>query len=326
MKDIVFFIHSGFDMLDLAGPLCAFRLANCGAAVPPYRLRIVSVQGGLVPDAMGLLLDSLAFETQAGAGLDTLLVAGGPIPDLPDPGIASAIQALSAQARRSCSVCTGAFLLAAAGLLSGRRATTHWRHAPRLQREYPDCRVDGDKIFVQDGPIWTSAGISAGIDLAIALIEDDLGSQAARQVSREMVVYHRRPSGQSQFSEMDDLCPQSDRLRAALAFLRAHIARDIRVGDLAAAACLGERQFNRLFRQETGETPARAIERLRVEIARARLASGKEPIAAIARAAGFHDPERMRRAFLRQLGQTPQAYRRQAARERGETTSQNHTI
>jgi transcriptional regulator GlxA family with amidase domain len=210
------------------------------------------------------------------------------------------------------SVCTGAFLLAEARLLDGRRATTHWRYAANLQREFPRVKVESDRIFVKDGSVWTSAGITAGIDLALALIEEDLGIDVSRAVARELVVYHRRSGGQSQFSALLELEPESDRIRRALAFARDHLAEPLSVERLAAAAGIGPRQFSRAFRAETGETPARAIERLRTEAARLRVEAETEPIEQIAAAAGFADPERMRRAFVRRFGQPPQALRRAA--------------
>ncbi|MDQ7770720.1 helix-turn-helix domain-containing protein, partial [Serratia nevei] len=216
----------------------------------------------------------------------------------------------SRRARRIASVCTGAFILAACGLLDGKRATTHWYHAARLQQSYPRIRVDSNRIFIRDGDIWTSAGISAGIDLALALIEDDLGATLAAAVARQLVVYHRRPGGQSQYSLLLALNPSSDRMRAALSFAREHLHLPLSVADLADAACLSERQFGRLFRAETGQTPAKVIEQLRVEAARVRIEESAEPLEAIARSVGFSDPERMRRAFIRVFGLSPQAIRR----------------
>src|SRR4029077_718212 len=217
------------------------------------------------------------------------------------------------------SVCTGAFMLAELGLLAGRRATTHWQFIARLQRDYPALNVAGDCIFVVDGPVWTSAGITSGIDLALAMIEGDLGIATSREVARDMVVSHRRAGGQSQFSALSQLDGESDRIRKALSFARAHLAGDLAGGPpadalpatrLADAACLSLPQLGRAFRRETAETPAKAVERLRVEAAKTRIEQGAEPIEAIARSVGFSDPERMRRAFLRIYGQPPQAMRR----------------
>ena len=237
-------------------------------------------------------------------------MVGGEIRLIRHPDEAAAVGRLAVHATRIASICTGAFLLAEAGLLNGRRVTTHWSRARDLQQGYPAVTVDADRIFVADGPIWTSAGISAGIDLALALIEADYGVDLARAVARELVVYHRRPGGQSQFSALSQMEPESDRMRMALAFAREHLAEPLSIERLAEAAKLSARQFGRTFRHETGETPAKAIERLRVEAARLRVQEGSEPIEFIARAVGFNDPERMRRAFVKRYGQPPQAMRR----------------
>ena len=205
-------------------------------------------------------------------------------------------------------------MLAAAGLLDGRRATTHWRMAGVMQRLHPAVKVESDRIHIQDGPVWTSAGISAGIDLALALIEDDLGIELARAVARELVVYHRRPGGQSQFSSLLEMDPPSTRISQALVYAREHLHEELDVDRLAEVACLSRRQFDRAFAAETGQTPAKAVEKLRVETARLRVEEGSESLEAIARATGFADPERMRRAFIRVFGLPPQAIRR-AGRE-----------
>ncbi len=224
---------------------------------------------------------------------------------------------LAKGARRVTSVCTGAFLLANAGLLEGRRATTHWRYAGVLQSRFPAIRVDADRIFVADAGVWTSAGVTAGIDLALALIEEDYGSELARTIARDLVVPYRRPGGQSQFSTLLELEPTSDRVRQALAFAREHLHERLPVERLAEAACISARHFGRLFLSETGETPARAVERLRVEAARPRVEESREPLEMIARKVGFGDVEGMRRSFVRLCGQTPQTLRRLSRRRDG---------
>ena len=201
--------------------------------------------------------------------------------------------------RRLASVCTGASVLAAAGLLDGRRATTHWRHAAELARNHPDVRVDADRIHVCDGDTWTSAGITAGIDLALAMVESDLGAEVAGATAREMVVYHRRSGGQSQFSALQDLAPDSERIRAVLEHIRGNLGAALTVEHLADVARVSPRQFLRSFKAETGETPAKAVERIRAEAARAHLEAGADSIDSVARRAGFTDSERMRRTFLR---------------------------
>ena len=215
-------------------------------------------------------------------------------------------------ARRTVSICSGSAILAFAGLLDGRRATTHWRRARALQRLFPGVKVEPDRIFVKDGPVWTSAGITAGIDLALALIEEDLGVEVAAACARELVVYHRRPGGQSQFSTLIELKPSGDPSAKALAFARERLHESLGVERLAAAAGLSPRQFARRFLAETGQTPAKAIEQLRLEAARSEVETGRAPIDQIARRTGFRDPERMRRAFIRSFGQPPQALRRMA--------------
>ncbi len=265
-----------------------------------------------------LPLDTLPLDTPAldSLPLDTLIMGGG-AGTRPAERVAPLLEfarRAAATCRRVASVCTGAFILAGAGLLDDRAATIHCRYAALLQRQYPRVRVDGDRIFVRDGAIWTSAGITAGIDLALALIEDDLGRDIARAASRQLAAYHRRPGGQSQFSEPLALDPQSDRIRHALSFARADLREALPVERLADAACLSPRQFGRAFLAETGQTPAKPIERLPAEAARLRLETRQAPIEAIARDVGFADPERMRRAFLRVFGQPPQAPRRVSLR------------
>jgi transcriptional regulator GlxA family with amidase domain len=245
---------------------------------------------------------------------DTLIVAGGLGTDeaADSPALQRFLQKAVKNSRRLASVCTGAFVLAAAGLLDGRRATTHWRSATLLQRLFPTVRVESDRIFVKDESIWTSAGVTAGIDLALALIEEDLGFDVSRATARTLVVYHRRPGGQSQFSTLLDLDPSSERIRRALSFVREHLHESLPVKTLARVACLSPRQFGRTFILETGQSPAKAIERLRAEAARTRVETGLESIEDVAHSVGFFDPERMRRAFVRVFGQPPQALRRQA--------------
>ena len=243
---------------------------------------------------------------------DTVIVVGGPEAHLPDrqPATAALLRSLAPDTRRVASVCVGAFHLAEAGVLDGHRATTHWRWAPLLRSRFPAVSVDADRIYVRDRNVWTSAGITASMDLALALIEADCGAELSKAVARDLVVYYRRPGGQSQFSAILDLEPASDRVRTALAFARDHLHEDLPVERLAEAACVSGRQFSRLFVKETGETPARAVERLRAEVARSRVEDGREPVERIADAVGFGSPEKMRRSFLRLFGHSPQALRR----------------
>ncbi|WP_244542028.1 GlxA family transcriptional regulator [Afipia sp. GAS231] len=303
-------VFPGFELLDLSGPLCALNLST-RIKRASYLTAVYTARGGLVASCSGVPIDTLKA-TPDENHLDTLLVVGGPA-ECPLEGDAETVELikdLAPLARRVASVCTGAFLLAAAGLLDGRVATTHWRYAAELQRRFPKVRVSADQIFARDGNIWTSAGITSGIDLTLALIEDDFGIDASKAVAREMVVYHRRSGGQSQFSTMLELEPPSDRVRDALKFAREHLHEPLSVERMAGAARISSRQFARLFLKETGDTPARAVERLRAEVALPRVQEGIEPIEVIARNVGFGDKERMRRAFLRLYGHPPRALRR----------------
>ena len=304
-----FYVPPRHQLLDLAGPLDAFDAANAAAGRQLYRWRFLSRAGGLMTSGAGLPIETAPADD---AALDTLVVIGGAIDAMRDPEEVLAVRQLTSRAARIASICTGAFLLAEAGLLDGRRATTHWSCARKLQDSFPAVSVEADRIYVSDGPVWTSAGITAGIDLALALIEADHGVGSARRVSRELVVYHRRPGGQSQFSALSQMEPESDRMRIALAFAREHLSEPLPIERLAEAAKLSSRQFGRAFRKETGKTPAKAIERLRAEAAYLRLQDGSESVDVIARAVGFNDPERMRRAFVTRYGQPPQAIRRMA--------------
>jgi transcriptional regulator GlxA family with amidase domain len=246
--------------------------------------------------------------------LDTLMVVGAATPEILDDQAETValIREIAPRARRKASVCTGTFLLATAGLLDGHRATTHWRYAAELQRRHPSIKVDADRIFVREDDIWTSAGITAGIDLALAMIEEDCGTEISKAIARDLVVYHRRSGGQSQFSTMLDLEPRPGRIRDALAYARTHLLERLSVEQLAEVAKISPRQFARQFAAETGETPARAVERLRCEAAMPRIEDTSEPLEQIALRVGFGDMERMRRVCLRIYGQSPQALRRRS--------------
>lgn len=311
MQNICFLVYPGFEILDLTGPLSAFDKANTSSLSPKYRIWVASLDGGVVASSSGLEVVTTPIGQETS---DTFIVVGGTTDDLPaiDGRTIATVRRQAAAARRVASVCTGVFLLAEAGLLEGRTVTTHWRCAAALQRRYPGLSVEGDRIFVKDGNVWTSAGITSGIDLALALIEEDLGIEASRATARSLVVYHRRPGGQSQFSALLELDPPSDRFRSVLTYVREHIDDKLSIETLASVACLSARQFSRSFTAETGETPAKAVERLRAEAARERIEDGMEPIEIIAKKVGFGDPERMRRAFMRLFGHPPQSLRRLA--------------
>jgi len=307
MNTIGFMLSPGFQLLDFAGPASAFEAANDQLENPAYRLSVLAADEGTVTNSLGIATAAASLNN---AGLDTLVVVGGRIDPPLSAGTLSRIVEASSRCRRVASVCTGAFIVAAAGLLDGRRATTHWRYAPRLQREYPSIRVEADRIFCRDGNVWTSAGITAGIDLALALIEEDHGFAVAKGVAQQLVVYHRRHGGQSQFAASVDLAPKNDRIAAALGYARDHIAEVLTVERLAESAGMSLRQFSRAFRTQTGTTPARVVERLRTDLARGRIETTIEPVERIAEAVGFGDAENMRRAFIRIYGQPPQSIRR----------------
>lgn len=309
-RRIAVLIFPDFQLLDAAGPIAAFEIAD-RLAGEAYDISVIALEPGLVGSSAGATMHAQAPD---GRLLDTLLVAGGngTRETVRCERTKALIQSTAARARRVASVCSGAFLLAEAGLLEGRRATTHWQRCPDFARHYPQVRLEPDRIFVRDGPIWTSAGITAGIDLALALIEEDLGLEIARQTAQQLVVYHRRPGGQSQFSALVEMGGQSGRFAELLAWMRDNLARRITVEAMAEVAAMSPRHFARAFQAETGMTPAKALERLRLEVARERVEGSAEPIEQVAAAAGFGDPERMRRAFLRAFGQPPQALRRLA--------------
>ena len=308
MRRIGFFVCPGHDALDLAGPLSAFNQVATAAGHTPYDLRVISKSGGPVVGNTGRPIETRPVGNRR---FDTVVFVGGDIEPMQTAENIAIAKQLASKASRVASVCTGAFLLAETGLLDGLRATTHWSYTAQLQLRFPTIKVEGDSIYIADGRIWTSAGIASGIDLALAMIERDMGAEIARDVSRLLVVPYRRPGGQSQFSAMSQMEPESDRIRIALNFAREHLAEPLPVERLADAARLSLRQFGRAFRRETGETPAKAVERLRVEAACLRLQNGSEPIEQIALAIGFTDPERMRRAFVKIYGHPPQSIRRE---------------
>jgi transcriptional regulator GlxA family with amidase domain len=311
MRTIGVIVCPDFQLLDAAGPIAAFELAARDTRPPAYRLCVLAREAGPVVSSSGVVL---LADGPAAARLDTLIVAGGRGAREIEPcrDTLALIRAVAAGARRVTSVCTGAFLLAAAGLLDGRRATTHWRRAPSLARQYPQIRVEPDRIFVRDGNIWTSAGITAGIDLALALIAEDLGEAAAKRTAQQLVVYHRRSGGQSQFSALLELDQPEGRFGALLGWARERLHEAMPVERLADRSAMSPRHFARAFAAETGVTPAKAIEHLRLEAARLKVEGGVEPIDRVAAVTGFGDPERMRRAFIRAFGQPPQALRRAA--------------
>lgn len=309
-RQAVLLVYPGFVLLDLSGPLDALSIAN-QLSGQSYQITVASLEGGLVRCSSGV---EIATERFTAKPVDTFIVAGaiGP-PEGPwVPEVAMAIRNEAALARRTACVCTGAFLLAESGVLDGHVATTHWSYAHKLQIDYPSIRVDGDRIFTHDRGVWTSAGMTTGIDMTLALIEEDLGREIAQAVARMLVVYYRRPGGQYQFSSLLGLDPGSDRIRKTLSFARENLAANLSVEHLAEVCGLSVRQFGRAFASATGMTPAKAIERLRVETARPIVEDGRQTFDEIARLVGFGDPDRMAQSFLRITGQTPSEVRRMA--------------
>lgn len=308
MKTIGFVVFPGFQILDMVA-VTVFEVANELPGAPYYKVDMLSEHGGSVMSSGGVQIETKAFDAPR---FDTTLVGGAMgIPDS-TPKLISFLQEASAASRRVASICTGAFLLAEAGLLDGRRATTHWAGALNLKRMYPKIRVDEDRIFINDDNCWTSAGMTACIDLCLAMVEEDLGVEAARTIAKKMVVYHRRSGGQSQFSALLELEPKTDRIQKALSYAKQNLKKELSVDDLADAANLSRRQFTRAFKTETGQSPAKAVETLRVEAARSMIEEGNHSLDVVAREIGFSDPERMRRAFIRAFGQPPQAIKRAA--------------
>src|SRR5882724_904868 len=311
MQRIGFIVLPGFQMMSVA-VLSVFEFANREMGEPVYDVHLLSETGGAIRSSIGI---SVATEPFDDSNFDTLMVGGSAVVGALTPGVIKFLRQALERSRRVASTCTGAFVLAEAGLLDGRRATTHWNRARELQARYPKVKVEEDRIFIVDGPVWTSAGMSAGIDLALAMIEKDLGADLARAVAKKLVVYHRRAGGQSQFSALLELEPKSDRIQSALAYAKRNLDKPLTVEQLAEAAHLSPRQFSRAFRAETGQSPAKAIENLRVEAARLMMEQSRHPIDIIARQTGFADRDRMRRAFLRTFRQPPQVIRRNARAE-----------
>jgi transcriptional regulator GlxA family with amidase domain len=298
-------LPAGFHVMSYAA-LATFDTANFIADEKFYDVSILSENGGPLPNSFGTATETEPLDIKP---FDTLLVGAGLAVTPPTPKLLTFLREAERDARRVASICIGTFILAEAGILDGRRVTTHWAWAQELARRFPKVRVEMDRIFIADGQIWTSAGMTAAVDMALGLVERDMGADIARATAKMMVVHHRRAGGQSQHSAMFELDAKTDRVQDALAFARKNLREPLTVEQLAQAARLSPRQFTRVFRQETGQSPARAVENLRLEAARYMLEQGRLPVEEIARETGFGDRERMRRSFLRTYGQTPQAIR-----------------
>ena len=306
--------YPAVQLLDVTGPVQVFASANKivgdDGGAQPYVLRVVAQHGESATSSAGVTLAAGPL-TQEDEPLDTLLIAGGEGAEAAaeNPALISWVRKRASQARRVASVCTGAFLLAEAGLLDGRRAATHWQYIARFAQRFPAVHVEADPIFVRDGTIWTSAGVTAGIDLALALVEEDLGRSVALAVARYLVVFLKRPGGQAQFSASLALQAAEDKFGALHDWIKGHLADDLSLAVLADKANMSERSFSRHYAEATGHTPARAIELLRVEVARSLLLESRLPVKRVAERCGFGSEETMRRSFLRLLAVTPQDYR-----------------
>jgi transcriptional regulator GlxA family with amidase domain len=300
-------------LLDVTGPLQVFASAISGAAElgkpVPYRVQVVAQRSPVITNSgLGVLTQPLP---KISGSIDTLIVAGGRGVHVAcqDESLLRWVKNRAARARRVVSVCSGAFLLAAAGLLEGRRVVTHWRDCSELARRSPTATVEVDPIFIRDGSIWSSAGVTAGIDLALALVQEDLGHVAAMGVARDLVVFLRRPGGQAQFSQALALQERSDSFSSLHAWMTEHIAGDLSVASLATQCAMSERTFIRRYRSAHGVSPGRAVEHLRVEAAQRLLVSSTVPIKRIAQRCGFGSEEHMRQTFQRHLAISPRDFR-----------------
>ncbi|EKM5065264.1 GlxA family transcriptional regulator [Cronobacter turicensis] len=315
MHKIGFLLAEGFQLLALSTP-SVFEFANLVIGEPFYVLETWSEQGGAVRSSAGVTVSSQPLSDVARA--DTWLVGGviNPLEAPASAAVAAFLRAASDHSRRIAGICTGAFVLGDAGLLDGKRVTTHWAHAQALEARVPQARVESDRIFITDGTVWTSAGMTAGLDMALGMVEKDLGAEVARAVAHRLVMHHRRSGGQTQHSEMLALSPRSDRIQSALEYARKNLSRALTVDELADVVHLSPRQFSRLFREETGKSPAKAIEGLRLEAARLMIEQSRLSMDAIAREAGFRDRRHMREVFVRGFGVPPQALRQERSSSR----------
>ena len=313
MHRIGFIMPRRFQMMSLAA-LTVFEIANLPDGRKSYDVHVLSEHGGPVESSGGMKLETEAFGDPA---FDTVIV--GSITEMkipsPDAAVVAFVKEAARVSRRITSICSGAFVLAEAGLLEGRRATMHWAHASEFRARFPNVITEEDRIFVNDGPIWTSAGMTAGIDLALALLDNDLGADAAKMVARLLVMNQRRLGGQMQHSALLDMTPKSDRIESVLTHIRRNLRNPLTIEELAEVASLSPRQFSRAFLAETGQSPAKAVEQLRLEAARFMIEQGRHTINVVAQETGFADRERMRRAFLRTFGVPADVLRRSARRE-----------
>ncbi|MGF6209775.1 GlxA family transcriptional regulator [Pseudomonas frederiksbergensis] len=311
-KAIHVLAFTNVQLLDVTGPLQVFASANDIARQqglpPPYAPSVIASGGGAVMSSAGL---ALLAEPLPSGDSDTLIIAGGwgVYSASEDDALVTWVREHATGCRRISSVCTGAFLLAASGWLDGRRVVTHWTRCEELAQKHPSLHVEPNPIFINDGAVWTSAGVTAGIDLALAMVEEDLGRAMALDVARQLVVFLKRPGGQSQFSVTLSLQQEGNRFDELHAWISENLTMDLGVPTLALQAGMSERSFIRHYRADTGQTPARAIELIRVETARRLLSDTGVPIKRVAVQCGFGSEETLRRSFLRAMDVTPQAYR-----------------
>ncbi len=317
MHTVAVVVYDGFQLLDLAGPLDVLRAASLLGADPPYRTVLLTPGGRSVRADCGVTVTADADLADPAVPVDTLLAVGGVGSDAfcADPAAVAAVRRLGAAATRVTSVCTGALLLGAAGLLDGHRATTHWSACERLAARHPDVEVDADRIYVRAGRLWTSAGVTAGTDLALALVEHDHGPELAHAVAGWLVVFVRRTGGQAQFSAQLLAQPaRSGPVAELQRWIPDHLDADLTVPALAARAGMSPRNLARRFKEEAGVTPAAYVDALRVEAARRLLESSDLTVGAVAHRVGHAHAETLHRAFRKRLGTTPQQYRRHFSR------------
>jgi len=311
-RRIVILAFAGVQPLDVVGPAEVFSGASNVAGGDAYSVEVVAPSAEPIATTGGYRLAPAGEVSGCRGAIDTLIAAGGfgTARAEEDAELVTWIRRAAGRSRRIGSVCSGAFLLARAGLLDGRRATTHWAGCAELARRYPEIEVDPDPIFVRDGEVWTSAGVTAGMDLALAMVEEDLGREVALEIARWLVLFLQRPGGQSQYSaHLAGPLAERRPLRELQGWIAENLASDLRVETLAERAAMSPRNFARAFRRETGRTPAVYVEELRVERARQCLEQGSEPVEVVARRCGFGTPETMRRAFARRVGVPPADYR-----------------
>jgi transcriptional regulator GlxA family with amidase domain len=306
LREIAIVVFPGFQLLDAAGPVAVFEMAE-RFRPGSYATRVLAPGGGTVCSSAGI---ELAAQPLGRDRYDTVVVSGGDMQRAPLAYREVVPWLREAVPRRTAGVCSGAFFLAEAGLLDGRRATTHWDAAERFRQRYPQVRLDAERMFVRDGGVWTSAGISAGIDLALALVEDDLGPGIARRTAQQLVVHQRRHAGQSQYSALVEQGGRTGRFAELVGWMRSRLAEPMPVERLAERAAMSPRNFSRTFVAEIGATPAKVVEGLRLEAARVAVETSHHSLERIAASTGFGDPSRMRRAFVRAFGMPPQEMRR----------------